>query len=219
MRSLSAQKRFVPKGTVGIVQGNAYFRVMDISKSRSRVFLKALAALLVAVIVYVFFREESWAKGAISAAVVYAVLTVVGEIRHPKKGLWEENDFDLCDRLYKALSAKTDGGTDLTALNEHEKIFLTMAQLDENCGFSEYFTKFHGVYNDLLVPSAEAVGSPEIAGICKRVLELHAGYSGPDEGLDDLFEECTDHFVDSEDDLVELCAQYARAHKESFREQ
>ena len=109
-------------------------------------------------------------------------------------------------------------GTDLTALNEHEKIFLTMAQLDENCGFSEYFTEFHGVYNDLLVPSAEAVGSPEIAGICKRVLELHAGYSGPDEGLDDLFEPCLDDFIDSDDDLVELCAQYARRHKESFKE-
>lgn len=198
---------------------------METSKSKSRVYLKALAALLVAVIAYVFFREESWAKGAISAAVVYAILAVVGEIRrgkqesrHREKDLWQEDDFDLCERLYKALSAKTNGGIDLTALNEHEKVFLTMAQLDENCGFSEYFTEFHGVYNDLLVPSAEAIGSPEIAGICKRVLELHAGYSGPDEGLDDLFEQCLDDFIDSDDDLVELCAQYARAHKESFRQ-
>ena len=191
---------------------------MKTSVNKNRIYLKALAALLIAVIVYVFFQDASWAKAAIAGAVFYAVSAVVMEILHPKKDLWEEDDFDLCERLYKALSAKTDGGTDLTALNEHEKIFLTMAQLDENCGFSEYFTKFHGVYNDLLVPSAEAVGSPEIAGICKRVLELHAGYSGPDEGLDDLFEQCLDDFIDSDDDLVELCAQYARDHKESFRE-
>ncbi len=175
--------------------------------------------MLVALIASLFFRETPWAGVVMSAAVVYAVIllrTLISSRR--KKGLWEENDFDLCERLYKALSAKTDSGTDLTALNEHEKIFLTMAQLDENCGFSEYFTKFRGVYNDLLVPSAEAVGSPEIAGICRRVLELHAGYSGPDEGLDDLFEQCLDDFIDSDDDLVELCAQYAREHKESFRE-
>ena len=191
---------------------------MKTSVNKNRIYLKALAALLIAVIVYVFSQDASWAKAAIAGAVFYAVSAVVMEILHPKKDLWEEDDFDLCERLYKALSAKTDGGTDLTALNEHEKIFLTMAQLDENCGFSEYFTKFHGVYNDLLVPSAEAVGSPEIAGICKRVLELHAGYSGPDEGLDDLFEQCLDDFIDSDDDLVELCAQYARDHKESFRE-
>ena len=191
---------------------------MKTSVNKNRIYLKALAALLIAVIVYVFFQDASWAKAAIAGAVFYAVSAVVMEILHPKKDLWEEDDFDLCERLYKALSAKTDGGTDLTALNEHEKIFLTMAQLDENCGFSEYFTKFRGVYNDLLVPSAEAVGSPEIAEICKRVLELHAGYSGPDEGLDDLFEQCLDDFIDSDDDLVELCAQYARDHKESFRE-
>ena len=191
---------------------------MKTSVNKNRIYLKALAALLIAVIVYVFFQDASWAKAAIAGAVFYAVSAVVMEILHPKKDLWEEDDFDLCERLYKALSAKTDGGTDLTALNEHEKIFLTMAQLDENCGFSEYFTKFRGVYNDLLVPSAEAIGSPEIAGICRRVLELHAGYSGPDEGLDDLFEQCLDDFIDSDDDLVELCAQYARDHKESFRE-
>ena len=196
---------------------------MKTSVNKNRIYLKALAALLVAVLVYVFFREESWAKAAISAAVAYAILSVMVGIRREKmenrkKALWEEDDFDLCERLYKALSAKTNGGTDLTALNEHEKIFLTMAQLDENCGFSEYFTEYHGVYNDLLVPSAEAVGSPEIAEICKRVLELHAGYTGPEEDLDDLFEECTDDFVDADDDLVELCAQYARKHKESFRE-
>ena len=191
---------------------------METSKSNSKVYLKALAALLIAVIVYVFFQDASWAKAAIAGAVFYAISAVVTEILHPKKYLWEENDFGLCERLYKSLSAKTGGGTDLSALNEHEKVFLTMAQLDENCGFSEYFTEYHGVYNDLLVPSAEAIGSPEIAEICKRVLELHAGYTGPEEDLDDLFEECLDDFVDADDDLVELCAQYARKHKESFRE-
>ena len=186
-------------------------------------YLEALAALVAAVVVYVFFREASWANAAIVGAVVFAILTVRVGIRREKmenrkKNLWEEDDFGLVERLYKALTAKTGGGTDLSALNEHEKVFLTMAQLEENVGFSEYFTKFRGVYDDLLVPSAEAVGSPEIAGICRRVLELHAGYSGPDEGLDDLFEQCLDDFIDSNDDLVELCAQYAREHKESFRE-
>ena len=195
---------------------------MIVPKLLRKYLIGITAALLVILIVCLFSWEERWARFLCSFSVVIAVLLVRTLIpsrrERRKKDLWEEHDYHLFDRLYKALSAKTNGGTDLTVLNEHEKIFLTMALLDASCDFSEYFTKFHGLYNDLLVPSAEAIGSPEIAGICKRVLELHAGYSGPDEGLDDLFEQCTDDFIDSDDDLVERCAQYARQHKESFNE-
>ncbi len=195
---------------------------MIVPKLLRKYLIGITAALLVILIVCLFSWEERWARFLCSFSVVVAVLLVRSLIpsrrERRKKGLWEENDFGLFDRLYKALSYRTRGGTDLSALNEHEKVFLTMAQLEENVGFSEYFTKFRGVYDDLLVPSAEAVGSPEIAEVCKKVLELHAGYTGPEEGLDDLFEECLDDFLDAEDDALELCAQYAREHKESFRE-
>ncbi len=195
---------------------------MIVPKLLRKYLIGITAALLVILIVCLFSWEERWARFLCSFSVVIAVLLVRTLIpsrrERRKKGLWEENDFGLFDRLYKALSYRTRGGTDLSALNEHEKVFLTMAQLEENVGFSEYFTKFRGVYDDLLVPSAEAVGSPEIAEVCKKVLELHAGYTGPEEGLDDLFEECLDDFLDAEDDALELCAQYAREHKESFRE-
>lgn len=195
---------------------------MIVPKLLRKYLIGITAALLVILIVCLFSWEERWARFLSCFSVVVAVSLVRTLIpsrrERRKKGLWEENDFGLFDRLYKALSYRTRGGTDLSALNEHEKVFLTMAQLEENVGFSEYFTKFRGVYDDLLVPSAEAVGSPEIAEICKKVLELHAGYTGPEEGLDDLFEECLDDFLDAEDDALELCAQYAREHKESFRE-
>lgn len=195
---------------------------MIVPKLLRKYLIGITAALLVILIVCLFSWEERWARFLSCFSVVVAVLLVRTLIpsrrERRKKGLWEENDFGLFDRLYKALSYRTRGGTDLSALNEHEKVFLTMAQLEENVGFSEYFTKFRGVYDDLLVPSAEAVGSPEIAEVCKKVLELHAGYTGPEEGLDDLFEECLDDFLDAEDDALELCAQYAREHKESFRE-
>ena len=195
---------------------------MIVPKLLRKYLIGITAALLVILIVCLFSWEERWARLLCSFSVVIAVLLVRTLIpsrrERRKKGLWEEDDFGLFDRLYKALSYRTRGGTDLSALNEHEKVFLTMAQLEENVGFSEYFTKFRGVYDDLLVPSAEAVGSPEIAEVCKKVLELHAGYTGPEEGLDDLFEECLDDFLDAEDDALELCAQYAREHKESFRE-
>lgn len=195
---------------------------MIVPKLLRKYLIGITAALLVILIVCLFSWEERWARFLRCFSVVVAVLLVRTLIpsrrERRKKGLWEENDFGLFDRLYKALSYRTRGGTDLSALNEHEKVFLTMAQLEENVGFSEYFTKFRGVYDDLLVPSAEAVGSPEIAEVCKKVLELHAGYTGPEEGLDDLFEECLDDFLDAEDDALELCAQYAREHKESFRE-
>ena len=35
---------------------------MKTSVNKNRIYLKALSALLVAVIAYVFFREESWAN-------------------------------------------------------------------------------------------------------------------------------------------------------------
>lgn len=194
---------------------------MRIPPSKRKTLIGATAALLVVLIASLFHLDKFW--NFVGAVAVMYVIVSLGSLipsrrERRKKGLWEENDFGLFDRLYKALSYRTRGGTDLSALNEHEKVFLTMAQLEENVGFSEYFTKFRGVYDDLLVPSAEAVGSPEIAEICKKVLELHAGYTGPEEGLDDLFEECLDDFLDAEDDALELCAQYAREHKESFRE-
>ena len=194
---------------------------MRIPPSKRKILIGATAAVLVVLIASLFHLDKFW--NFVGAVAVMYVIVFLGSLipsrrERRKKGLWEENDFGLFDRLYKALSYRTRGGTDLSALNEHEKVFLTMAQLEENVGFSEYFTKFRGVYDDLLVPSAEAVGSPEIAEICKKVLELHAGYTGPEEGLDDLFEECLDDFLDAEDDALELCAQYAREHKESFRE-
>ena len=195
---------------------------MIVPKLLRKYLIGITAALLVILIVCLFSWEERWARFLCSFSVVIAVLLVRTLIpsrrERRKKDLWEEHDYHLFDRLYKALSAKTNGGTDLTALNEHEKIFLTMALLDASCDFSEYFTKFHGLYNDLLVPSAEAVGALEIAEICKDVLALYAGYTGPEDGLEDLFQECIDGFADSEEDLVELCAKYAREHKESFRE-
>ena len=194
---------------------------MRIPPYKRKILIGATAAMLVVLLASLFLLDKSW-DFAGSVAVMYVIVllgTLIPSRRERrKKGLWEEDDFGLFDRLYKALSYRTRGGTDLSALNEHEKVFLTMAQLEDNVGFSEYFTKFRGVYDDLLVPSAEAVGSPEIAEICKKVLELHAGYTGPEEGLDDLFEECLDDFLDAEDDAMELCAKYAREHKDSFRE-
>ena len=195
---------------------------MRIPPSKRKILIGATAALLVGLIASLFHLDKFW-NFVGGVAVMYVIVSLGSLIpsrrERRKKGLWEEDDFGLFERLYEALSERTHGGTDLSALNEHEKVFLTMAQLEENIGFfSEYFTKFRGVYNDLLVPSAEAVGSPEIAEICKRVLELYAGYTGTEEGLDDLFEECTDDFHDVDDDPLELCAQYARDHKESFRE-
>ena len=194
---------------------------MRIPPYKRKILIGATATMLVVLLASLFLLDKSW--DFVGAVAVMYVIVLLGTLipsrrERRKKGLWEEDDFGLFDRLYKALSYRTRGGTDLSALNEHEKVFLTMAQLEENVGFSEYFTIFRGVYDDLLVPSAEAVGSPEIAEICKKVLELHAGYTGPEEGLDDLFEECLDDFLDAEDDAMELCAKYAREHKDSFRE-
>lgn len=196
---------------------------MRTPQSKRKILIGATAALLVVLIVFFFFRKASWANMVMSVGVVYAFISLGSLIRtrreRRKKGLWEEDESGLFFRLYKTLSYKTREGADLSALNEYEKVFLTMAELEVQRGwFPAFFTDLHGAYNDLLVPSAEAVGALEIAEICKDVLALYAGYTGPEDGLEDLFQECIDGFADSEEDLVELCAKYAREHKDSFRE-
>ena len=196
---------------------------MIVPKLLRKYLIGITAALLVILIVCLFSWEERWARFLCSVSVFIAVLLVRTLIpsrrERRKKGLWEEDESGLFFRLYKTLSYKTREGADLSALNEYEKVFLTMAELEVQRGwFPAFFTDLHGAYNDLLVPSAEAVGALEIAEICKDVLALYAGYTGPEDGLEDLFQECIDGFADSEEDLVELCAKYAREHKESFRE-
>lgn len=195
---------------------------MRIPPSKRKTLIGATAALLVVLIASLFHLDKFW--NFVGAVAVMYVIVSLGSLipsrrERRKKGLWEEDESGLFFRLYKTLSYKTREGADLSALNEYEKVFLTMAELEVQRGwFPAFFTDLHGAYNDLLVPSAEAVGALEIAEICKDVLALYAGYTGPEDGLEDLFQECIDGFADSEEDLVELCAKYAREHKESFRE-
>ena len=91
-----------------------------------------------------------------------------------------------------------------------------LAQEVNNGGFDQFFFNLDGRYDDILVSSAEAVGAFDIAGICEKALAVYAEHAEETEFIEELGP-CDDAFYASTDAICELCAQYAREHKDSFR--
>ena len=134
--------------------------------------------------------------------------------------VWEKDDAALFEYVFDKLSARSDYGFDLSALNEQEKVFMSMALLAQevnNGGFDQFFFNLDGRYNDILVSSAEAVGAFDIAGICEKALAVYAEHAGQETEVIEELGPCDEAFYASTDAICELCAQYAREHKDSFR--
>lgn len=135
-----------------------------------------------------------------------------------KKSIWEKDDLSLFEYIFEKLSDKSDFGSDLSRLNDKEKVFMSMALLAQevnNGGFDQFFLNLGDKYNDILVSSAEAIKAYDIAEICKKALAVYAEHSEQDDIIEELNE--YDHaFYESKDAICELCAQYAKENKKYF---
>ena len=135
-----------------------------------------------------------------------------------KKSIWEKDDLSLFEYIFDKLSDKSDFGSDLSSLNEKEKVFMSMALLEQevnNGGFDQYFLNLGGKYNDILVSSAEAIKAYDIAEICKKALAVYAEGSEQDEIIEEL-NEYDNAFYESKDAISNLCVQYAKENKKYF---
>ena len=151
------------------------------------------------------------------AAAIVLVLGIWFASRHMR--IWEKDDTTVFEYVFDRLSAQSDYGFDLSGLNGHEKVFMSMALLAQevnNGGFDQYFFNLGGRYNDILVSSAEAVKAFDIAKICERALAIYAEHAEQEGPIEELTE-CDDAFYSSADAICDLCAQYAREHKDSFK--
>ena len=135
-----------------------------------------------------------------------------------KKSIWEKDDLSLFEYIFEKLNKKSDYGSDPSKLNDKEKVFMSMALLEQevnNGGFDQYFLNLEGKYNDILVSSAEAIKAYDIAEICKKALAVYAEHS-EQEGIIEELSEYDDAFYKSKDPISELCAKYAKENKKYF---
>ncbi len=135
-----------------------------------------------------------------------------------KKSIWEKDDLSLFEYIFEKLNKKSDYGSDPSSLNDKEKVFMSMALLEQevnNGGFDQYFLNLEGKYNDILVSSAEAIKAYDIAEICKKALAVYAEHS-EQEGIIEELSEYDDAFYKSKDPISELCVKYAKENKKYF---
>ena len=154
--------------------------------------------------------------------------------------IWEQEDRIIQYHISNALCEKSNYGEEFSKLNEYEKVFLVMDELDmevNNGGFDQFFHNTDGHYNDILVPSAEAIKAYDIAKICRKALAIYAknvdaesviekrAYHDSMEYMqiykyDPIFPDlnkCDDAFYASKDYITGLSVQYAKENKEQFR--
>jgi len=137
---------------------------------------------------------------------------------NPKR-IWKKDNATVFEYVFDKLSAKSDYGFDLSSLNDHEKVFMSMALLAQevnNGGFDQFFLNLGDRYNDILVSSAEAIKAFDIAKICEEALAIYAEHAEQEDPIEEL-NECDDAFYASTDAICDLCAQYAREHKDNFK--
>lgn len=179
-----------------------------------------VATVVVAGILYMFFQKKS------SAASNETTGSPIDDMRSSldsayafQGDIWEQEDEIIQYHISNALCEKSNYGEELSKLNEYEKVLLVMDKLDmevNNGGFDQFFHNTEGHYNDILVPSAEAIKAYNIAKICKKALAIYAKHAEEESPIEEL-NTCDDAFYASEDSITGLSVQYAKENKEQFR--
>ena len=200
-----------------------------------------VATIAVAGILYMFFQKKSSAaSNETTGSPIDNMRSSLDSAYAFQGDIWEQEDRIIQYHISNALCEKSNYGEEFSKLNEYEKVFLVMDKLDmevNNGGFDQFFHNTDGHYNDILVPSAEAIKAYDIAKICRKALAIYAknvdaesviekrAYHDSMEYMqiykyDPIFPDlnkCDDAFYTSEDSITGLSVQYAKENKEQFR--
>ncbi len=201
-----------------------------------------VATLVVAGILYMFFQKKtSAASNETTGSPIDNMRSSLDSAYAFQGDIWEQEDNRIIEyHISEALNKKSNYGEDLSKLNEYEKVFLVMNELNmevNNGGFDQFFLNSDGRYNDILVSSAEAIKAYDIAKICRKALAIYAKNVDAESAIekrayhdsmeymqiykyDPIFPDlnkCDDAFYASEDSITGLCVQYAKENKEQFR--
>ncbi|MCR5497505.1 MAG: DMP19 family protein [Paludibacteraceae bacterium] len=180
-----------------------------------------VATVVVAGILYMFFQKKSSAaSNETTGSPIDNMRSSLDSAYAFQGDIWEQEDRIIQYHISNALCEKSNYGEEFSKLSEYEKVFLVMDKLDmevNNGGFDQFFDNTDGHYNDILVPSAEAIKAYGIAKICKKALAIYAKHVEEDSVIEEL-NPCDDAFYASEDYITGLSVQYAKENKEQFRE-
>lgn len=200
-----------------------------------------VATVVVAGILYMFFQKKTpAASNETTGSPIDDMRSSLDSAYAFQGDIWEQEDRIIQYHIYNALCEKSNYGEEFSKLNEYEKVFLVMDKLDmevNNGGFDQFFDNTEGHYNDILVPSAEAIKAYDIAKICRKALAIYAknvdaesviekrAYHDSMEYMqiykyDPIFPDlnkCDDAFYASKDYITGLSVQYAKENKEQFR--
>lgn len=200
-----------------------------------------VATVVVAGILYMFFQKKSSAaSNETTGSPIDNMRSSLDSAYAFQGDIWEQEDRIIEYHIFNALCEKSNYGEEFSKLNEYEKVFLVMDKLNmevNNGGFDQFFDNTDGHYNDILVPSAEAIKAYNIAKICKKALAIYAknvdaesviekrAYHDSMEYMqiykyDPIFPDlnkCDDAFYASKDYITGLSVQYAKENKEQFR--
>ena len=179
-----------------------------------------VATVVVAGILYMFFQKKTpVASNETTGSPIDDMRSSLDSAYAFQGDIWEQEDEIIQYHISNALCEKSNYGEEFSKLNEYEKVLLVMDKLDmevNNGGFDQFFHNTEGHYNDILVPSAEAIKAYNIAKICKKALAIYAKHAEEDSVIEEL-NPCDDAFYASEDSITGLSVQYAKENKEQFR--
>ena len=200
-----------------------------------------VATVVVAGVLYMFLQKKTpSASNETTGSPIDNMRSSLDSAYAFQGDIWEQEDRIIEYHISEALNKKSNYGEDLSKLNEYEKVFLVMNELNmevNNGGFDQFFLNSDGRYNDILVSSAEAIKAYDIAKICRKALAIYAknvdaesviekrAYHDSMEYMqiykyDPIFPDlnkCDDAFYASEDSITGLSVQYAKENKEQFR--
>lgn len=202
--------------------------------------IRLLYALVVRILHKIFQKKSSAASNETTESPIDNMRSSLDSAYAFQGDIWEQEDRIIQYHISNALCEKSNYGEEFSKLNEYEKVFLVMDKLDmevNNGGFDQFFHNTDGHYNDILVPSAEAIKAYDIAKICRKALAIYAknvdaesviekrAYHDSMEYMqiykyDPIFPDlnkCDDAFYASEDSITGLSVQYAKENKEQFR--
>ncbi len=150
--------------------------------------------------------------------------------------IWEIRDKDeFVMELLGMVEEKCDYGENMTALNEQERVFYIVQQVEmevNNGGFSQFFYNDSGNFANEIVAAFEEIFAYHTAGICRKAVDAFGGEIPVDRDareelmdelecsdesrFDEILDECDEAFYEYKEDLTKLCYDYAMRNRYSF---
>lgn len=134
--------------------------------------------------------------------------------------IWASTGTDeLLDPLYDFIWGKTLNGVAMDRLNKTERNILIMLTLEmevNNGGFDQFFFNTGEKFNDELVDAAQTIGARKTAELCMRAVGICKSGLVDDDRMDALGKQCDTPFLQSDEYIGGLVAEYARAHKDEL---